>query len=100
MRLYNPGHPGRILKQYLEGGGISITLLAERVGMARKTISEIIHGRARITPPVARKLAKALHTDAGIWLRLQAQHDEWELSQASEDDIKHIVPFEFEKTDY
>ncbi len=91
--IHNPANPGMILKEYLDGGGITISLLAERIGMARKTISEIINGKARITVPVAQKLAKALSTTPGIWLRLQAQYDEWELSQASDDDVRDIEPF-------
>ncbi len=94
MKMYNPPHPGKLLHEYLEGGNISISQLATRIGVARKTISEIVNGRSRITPPMARKLAKALNTSPGIWLRLQQQRDEWEVERLPGDDLEYIKPFE------
>lgn len=94
MKMYNPPHPGKLLNEYLKGGNISISRLADRIGVARKTISEIVNGRARITPQMARKLAKALNTSPGIWLRLQQQRDEWEVEHLPNDDLEYIKPFE------
>lgn len=94
MKMHNPAHPGEILADYLEGGTITISQLAARIREARKTVSDIVNGKARVTVPMARRLARALGTTPGIWLRLQEQRDEWELSQMPDDDLRDIEPFE------
>ncbi len=94
MKMYNPAHPGAILADYLEGGNITISQLAARIRVARKTVSDIVNGKARITVPMARRLARALKTTPGVWLRLQEQYDEWKVSQMSDDDLRDIEPFE------
>jgi plasmid maintenance system antidote protein VapI len=38
-------------------------------------------------------MRRALGTTPGIWLRLQEQRDEWELSQMPDDDLHDIEPF-------
>ena len=45
--------PGDTLRETLKAKGISQTLLAETMGRPIKTINEIIHAKARITPRLA-----------------------------------------------
>jgi antitoxin HigA-1 len=93
MKIHNPAHPGELLSEYLDAGDITITEMAERIGVSRKLVSELVHGKARITVPMSRKLGRALNTTPGIWLRLQQQRDEWEISRMPDRDLKHIKPF-------
>lgn len=89
--MHNPATPGEVLKMaWMEPLGLSVTDLAERIGMSRGALSRIINGRARLTIDVARRLAKAFGTGPGIWLRLQAQRDEWEAGQMPDRDLKKI----------
>lgn len=94
MKMHHPVHPGEILADYLEGSNITISQLAARIHVARKTVSDIVNGKARVTVPMARRLGRALGTNAGVWLRLQEQRDEWEISQQSDEDLQDIQPFE------
>ncbi len=46
-----PTHPGRILKRhYFEPLTLTITEVADNIGVSRKTLSEIINERGSITP--------------------------------------------------
>lgn len=50
--------------------------LAARTGMAKKTINEIIKGKASITPDTALKLERALGRPAHFWNNLERQFQE------------------------
>lgn len=71
-----PTAPGRILvAHYLEPRGLSISALARRLGVSRKHVSDIVNGRARVTPAVAVRLAEVLNTSPALWVNLQAEID-------------------------
>ncbi len=76
MQMKNPPHPGRILKEdCIEPLGISVTEAALKLGISRVTLSEIINGRAGISPEMALKLGKAFNTTPEFWLNMQSQYD-------------------------
>ena len=52
--------PGETLRETLESLGMSQAELAQRTGRPKKTINEIIKGRAAITPDTAIQLERAL----------------------------------------
>jgi addiction module HigA family antidote len=67
---FNPGYaspPGDTLHELIEERGISQTELADRTGLARKTINEIIQGKAPLTTGTAQKLEMVLQTPAQFW---------------------------------
>lgn len=49
--------------------------------MSRKTLSEILNGRAAITPEMAIRLSIAFDTTPESWLTQQAQYDLWKASK-------------------
>jgi addiction module HigA family antidote len=59
--------PGETLLEVLEERGITQADLAERTGRPRKTINEIIKGKATITPETALQLERALGVPASFW---------------------------------
>jgi len=76
MQMKTPPHPGRILKEdCIEPLGISVTEAALKLGISRVTLSEIINGRAGISPEMALKLGKAFNTTPEFWLNMQSQYD-------------------------
>jgi len=76
MEMKNPPHPGKILKQEcLEPLGLSITEAALKLGITRQTLSEIVNGKAGISPTMALKLAKAFNTTPEFWLNMQQKYD-------------------------
>ena len=82
MKMYNPPHPGEIIKGlWLDPMGVSITDAAQAMGVSRKTLSKIVNGRGRVTPEIALRLSIALGSSAESWLGHQAAYDLWELEQ-------------------
>ena len=79
MTMYNPAHPGEILREYL--GDVQVTVAARRLRVARSTLSRLLNGRASFTASMALRLADAFGTEPGMWLDLQQQYDLWHASQ-------------------
>ncbi len=68
--------PREVLEKYLDAHGMSQVEFAARTGMAKKTINEIIKGKASITPDTALKLERALGRPAHFWSNLERQFQE------------------------
>lgn len=74
---FNPDYavlPGDILIEYLENMGMTQAELADRMGMAPKTVNEIIKGKAPITPETALKLEKVFGRPAHFWNNLEQNY--------------------------
>ena len=93
MKMYNPPHPGEIIKGlWLHPMGVSITDAAHAMGVSRKTLSKIVNGKARVTPEIAVRLSVALGGSAESWLGHQAAYDLWEIEQHG-DDLRAVPLF-------
>lgn len=82
MQMYNPPHPGEIIKKLcLEPLGLSVTEAAKALGVSRKTLSSILSGRTGISPEMAIRLSIAFDTTPEGWLNQQIQYDLWQAEQ-------------------
>ena len=79
MRMHNPPHPGRVLREYL--GTVSVTDAAKHLGVTRVALSRILNGSAGISADMALKLSDALGTGSQLWIGMQSQYDLWRASQ-------------------
>ncbi len=77
--MHNPAHPGEILKEdCIEPLGLSITEAASMLGVSRKALSELVNGKAGVSPLMAMRLSIAFpNTSPQFWLNLQNQYDLW-----------------------
>lgn len=76
MQMHNPPHPGKVLRQLcLEPLGLTVTQMAEALGVSRKTLSAILNERAGISPEMAVRLSIAFGTSSESWLNQQVQYD-------------------------
>lgn len=76
MAMYNPPHPGELLKTgYIDELKLSVAKVAIMLGVSRKTIYDIINCKVAITPVMALKIAKAFNSEAEFWLDLQVKYD-------------------------
>ena len=73
-RMHNPAHPGEVLKEYLPED-LTVGEAASRLGVTRQAFSALLNGRAGVSADMARRLARALHTSAEMWLTMQAAYD-------------------------
>ncbi|MFN5169944.1 MAG: HigA family addiction module antitoxin [Cyclobacteriaceae bacterium] len=82
MLQFNPPHPGEILKgDYLDPLDLTITDVADGLGIARKNLSAIINGHSGVSSEMALRLAEAFNTTPELWLNLQANYDLWQARQ-------------------
>lgn len=92
MEMFNPAHPGKFLKTgYIDELHLSVAEVALKLGVSRKTIYDIINGKASITPAMALKIAKAFNSDAQFWLDLQTQYDLWQAKQTTNLDNVQVL---------
>lgn len=93
MAMYNPAHPGEILKELIiESLELTITDVAKHLDISRKTLSKILNTRGSITPEMALRLELAFRKpSADHWLRLQSAHDLWQTRQHQES--IHVRPY-------
>lgn len=76
MSMNNPPHPGLSVRHdCIEPLGLTITEAADRLGVSRKQLSDIVNCHAGISPEMAIRLDKAFGGGAETWLRLQAAYD-------------------------
>lgn len=81
-------HPGVWLRaEVVEPHGVSVTDLAERLGVTRQAMSGLLNGRAGLSAEMAIRFEKAFGLKAETLMRMQAAHD---LAQARSraDDIR------------
>lgn len=86
--IYNPAHPGRILRQYI--GDLAVGEAAGRLRIARTTLSRVLNGKAGFSAEMALRVAEATGTEASLWMDLQTQYD---LARARRRRRARIQPF-------
>jgi addiction module HigA family antidote len=92
MQRRKPTHPGEVLlEDVIKPLGITITEAAQDLGISRKTLSELIHGKCGLSPEMAVRIAKATNTSPESWLAMQTKLDLW---NAIQDEPKDVIKFE------
>ena len=87
-----PIHPGEVLlEEFLKPMGISQNQLALAIRVPARRINEIVHGKRRITPDTALRLARFFNTSPHFWLGLQMDYDIDVTTDKSGDDIERDV---------
>jgi addiction module HigA family antidote len=84
--IFNPAHPGEVLRDYL--GEMSIREAASRLGITRAHLSRILNRHAGITAAMSLRLSAALGTSPEFWLRMQTQHDLWRAQRAKQPKVR------------
>jgi len=90
-----PTHPGRIIKEdYLTPLHLTVTDMANKLGVSRKTLSKIVNEGGAITPEMALRLARAFDTSPDLWLNLQKNYDLWQAEHGSKEwrQVKRLSP--------
>jgi len=87
--MYNPPHPGEVLREWLEG--ITVTEAAKRLGVTRVALSRVLNGSAGISADMDLRLAKALGTTPGVWYAMQGNYDLWQAKRRFRGKVKPIT---------
>ena len=76
MKKISHVHPGEFLfEKFLKPLNISQSKLARDLNISTNRISEIIHGKRRVTADTALRLAAYFGNSASFWLGLQMNYD-------------------------
>ena len=75
MPMYDPAHPGAILRDSVEDTGWTITECARKLGVARNTLSRLLSEQTRISPAMALGLEQLGWSTADFWMRVQSAYD-------------------------
>lgn len=76
FEMHDPPHPGEVLRGlYLEPLELTVTEAARRLDVTRKTLSELVNGRAGLSPEMALRIGAATKTTAESWLNMQSYYD-------------------------
>ena len=69
MAMHDPPHPGGIVRrQCLEPLGLKVTRAAERLGVTRQALSELLNGRTGVSVKMTIRLSKAFGSTPETWL--------------------------------
>lgn len=69
-------HPGLILKEeVIQANHLTVLKAAQLLRVTRPTLSNVLNGKAPITPNMAIRISKVFGGNPGIWLRLQTSYD-------------------------
>ena len=78
IRARAPVHPGRFLQRhYLEPLALNQSAAAKRLGVSRRRVHELVHGKRAMSPDTAIRCAQAFGLAATDWLAMQSAWDAW-----------------------
>ena len=90
----SPSPPGEFVREeILNELGLTVGQAAEALGVRRATLSDLVNGRAALSPEMALRIEKAFGVDMDMLLRMQAWHDAHTMRQrAGEIDVRRFQP--------
>ena len=87
-----PVHPGEVLlEEFLKPMNLSQNRLALDIRVPARRINEIVHGKRRVTPDTALRLARYFDMSPEFWLGLQMDYDLDVADEKSADLIRREV---------
>ncbi len=88
-----PTHPGEMLREdFLGDYQLSVSQLAEAVGVSRQSINELLRGRRSVSPEMSLRLARLFGNSPEFWLNAQCAVDLWDAGQAIKKEVSRIKP--------
>src|SRR5882762_3293264 len=76
MPMKNPPHPGELIRtEVIEALGLTVSKAAEILQVRRATLSDLLHGKAALTPEMALRIEKAFGLEMDHLLRMQLAYD-------------------------
>ena len=71
----DPPHPGRHIRETCERKELSVQEAAQQFGLLVEELTEVIEGRAPVSPELALRMEAAGWASADLWIRLQSKYD-------------------------
>jgi addiction module HigA family antidote len=90
-RLLPPTHPGAMLREdFMPDYGLSVSMLAEALGVSRQTVNELLRERRALSPAMALRLSRLFGNSPDFWLNAQRAVDLWQAEKELEKDLNRI----------
>ena len=90
-----PTHPGEMLREdFLVDYDLTVTGLADALGVSRQSINELLRERRAVSPEMALRLARLFGNSAEFWLNAQRAVDLWDAAQAIKKEVARIRPLD------
>ena len=89
-----PSHPGDFVRtEIIEEFSLSVTQAAEILRVRRATLSDLLNGKASLSPDMALRIEMAFGLSMEMLLRMQAWYDAAMMrARADEVDVKRYQP--------
>src|SRR3990170_3051253 len=92
-REIRPTPRGEMLREdFLPDYGLTVSGLAEALGVSRQTMNELLRERRAVSPEMALRLSRLFGNSPEFWLNAQRAVDLWEAARNIKGKIRHISP--------
>ena len=92
-RKRRPTHPGALLRdEILPRLEMNQGELADRLGVTRQTVNEIVKEKRSVTMDMAYRLGRLFKMDPSTWIRMQEAVDAWDTLEANRKVYQRIKP--------
>ena len=73
---------------------LTVSGLAESLGVSRQSVNELLRERRAVSPEMALRLARLFGNSPEFWLNAQRSVDLWIAAQSIEDEVARIKPLD------
>jgi len=95
QREIAPTHPGEMLKEdFMPDFNLTTAGLAQKIGVSRQTVNELLLERRAVSPAMALRLSKLFGNTPEFWLNAQRAVDLWNAKRDNKLEIEKIKPLE------
>ena len=92
-RKIRPTHPGEFLREeFLSDYGMTVSGIAEALGVSRQSVNELIRERRAVSPSMALRLGRLFGNTPEFWLNAQRAVDLWDAAKIARREIERISP--------
>ena len=80
-QMFNPPHPGELIKETMETLNLSARGLAKALDVAPSTVQRLITGKSDISPEMAIRLSIVIGSSERVRMGMQDAYDLWHARQ-------------------
>ena len=92
-RKIKPTHPGEMLREdFMPDFGLGASDLAEKLGVSRQTVNEVLRERRAVSPAMALRLSRLFGNTPEFWLNAQRAVDLWVAQKQNKTALSRIRP--------